>query len=87
MSATRALMGALGEARKQHGTLARYGTGAHFANGDELNKNEAPGLASLPAWDRTGSECRAVRRGPDANCAILPESAGRGSVRAGQGVF
>jgi hypothetical protein len=25
--------------------LARYTTGAHSANGDELNKNEAPGFA------------------------------------------
>jgi hypothetical protein len=31
------------KARKQHGTPARYWTGAHSADGDELNKNKAPG--------------------------------------------
>ncbi|TCF99414.1 hypothetical protein BZM26_19270 [Paraburkholderia strydomiana] len=43
--ATRTLIGALDEAQKQHGMLARHVTGTHPANGDELNKNEAPGFA------------------------------------------
>jgi hypothetical protein len=55
--ATRTLIGALDEAQKQHGMLARHVTGTHSANGDELNKNEAPGLL-IACTDRAGRESR-----------------------------